>query len=59
MELKSGEMEILLQVYRFIFPLFQVKANIKLTLEGLRELQRLAAEDMLEKKRRGAYDPLQ
>jgi len=37
----------------------KVKANIKLTLEGLRELQRLAAEDMLEKKRRGAYDPLQ
>ena len=41
------------------FPLLQVKANIKLTLEGLRELQRLAAEDMMEKKRRRAYDPMQ
>ena len=36
-----------------------MKANIKLTLEGLRELQRLAAEDMLEKKKRRAYDPMQ
>lgn len=37
----------------------KVKANIKLTQEGLRELQRLSAEDLLEKKRRRAYDPLQ
>ena len=30
----------------------KVKANIKLTLEGLRELQNLTNEDLLEKKRR-------